>query len=236
MTNYLTHMQTLGNNTAFVRRKEYNSYNFAKYISYLKSISGKVLEVGPGLGELISVLNENGINNIDILDQDKAVLSHCQKTFKLNKAIHSKGDSPHKYLKSKYDLIVLTQIFEHIPKSSYLTWIKGLYNHLNSGGYILITSPNGANPLVGTERYGDLQHENLFTVYSFNELMTFANLPSSSYMVKGFEIPATSIINIIRRLLQKLLHGFFVLMMIINGAIYQTLLTPNITLVIRKNK
>ncbi len=141
-----------------------------------------------------------------------------------------------KSLKSKYDLIVLTQVFEHIPKSSYLNWIKGFYKVLNPGGSIIITVPNGANPLVGTERYGDLQHENVFTIYSFSELLTFANLPSSTHIIQGFEIPPNSIVNVIRIILQKILHSIFILMMIINGAIYQTLMTPNITLIITKGK
>jgi SAM-dependent methyltransferase len=138
--------------------------------------------------------------------------------------------------KTKYDLVVLTQVFEHIPKASYLNWIRSLYRSLNPGGHILITVPNGANPLVGTERYGDLQHENIFTIFSFRELMTFANLKNSSYLIRGFEIPPYSLVNVIRLVLQKILHAIFILLMMINGAIYQTIMTPNITLVITKNK
>ena len=236
MGNYLAHMQGLGNSTAFIRRADYNEYNFGEYIAHVENKSSAVLEIGPGLGELLHVLNKHGIREIDILDNDKAVLAYCQKKYFIRKAIFSQGDSPHKYLKSKYDLIVLTQVFEHVPKSEYTTWIKGLYDALKPGGYILITVPNGANPLVGAERYGDLQHENLFTVFSFNELVTFSTLRGAKHQINGFEIPPISAINIIRIILQKILHGFFILLMIINGAIYQTLMTPNITLIIKKEK
>ncbi|GAB4028093.1 MAG: hypothetical protein Fur0011_7360 [Candidatus Microgenomates bacterium] len=234
MTNYLEHMQQLGQGTAFSRRKRYLEYNFSEYINKLNKDS-TVLEIGPGTGELLSILNEKNIKNIDIIDNDKAVLKYCQKAYKLRKSILSKSlDLTLAVGKQKYDLIVLTQVFEHIPKSSYLNWIKCLYDSLQPRGHILITVPNGANPLSGTERYGDLQHENMFTVYSFNELMTFAGISRYNYTINGFYIPPDNPFQIIRIILQKILHLFFIILMIINGAIYQTLMTPNITLIITK--
>lgn len=233
MSNYLAHMEELGAGKAFSRRVDYLNYNFRSYLNKLDQ-SSRVLEIGPGTGELLSILNKQGITNIDIIDNDVAILDYCKHKYSLNKVVLSKSLDLTKSLKSKYDLIVLTQVFEHIPKSSYLNWIRGLYGSLLPVGSILITVPNGANPLVGTERYGDLQHENIFTIYSFQELLTFANLKNSSYSIKAFKIPPINLLNIIRIVLQKMLHGIFILMMIVNGGIYQTLMTPNITLVITK--
>lgn len=236
MTNYLQHMQQLGQGTAFSRRKRYLEYNFAEHLDKLNSDS-EVLEIGPGTGEMLSILNEKNIKNIDIIDNDQAVLNYCQKEYRLRKPILSKSlDLTKVITKQKYDLIVLTQVFEHIPKSSYQNWIKTLYRSLKVGGTILITVPNGANPLSGTERYGDLQHENMFTIYSFQELMTFAGISSGEYQINGFYIPPDNLLQVVRIILQKVLHLFFVLLMIINGAIYQTLLTPNISLIITKKK
>lgn len=235
MSSYLKHMQQIGGSTAFGRRAAYITYNFGSYLKNINNQS-RILEIGPGTGELLSVLNNLGISNIDIIDNDKAVLEYCKKTFKIKEVILSSSLDITISIDHKYDLIVLTQVFEHIPKTSYLNWIQGLYKSLNPGGHIIITVPNGANPLVGTERYGDLQHENIFTIFSFQELMTFADLKNSSCKIQGFEIPPNSIINIIRIILQKILHAIFILMMMINGAIYQTLMTPNITLIITKNK
>lgn len=234
MSNYLTHMQKTRDKTTFSRRVSYLKYNYSSYLRQVVNKRGKVLEVGPGSGELLHILNHTGITGIDILDNDQAVLNHCKKSYNINKAIHAKSDNPIKQLSSKYDLIVLTQVFEHLPKASYQPWVKDLYKLLKPGGNIIITVPNGANPLSGTERYGDLQHENIFTINSLKELLTFADLKNSSYVIRGFEIPPVTIVNLVRILLQKILHLFFILLMMINGAIYQTLMTPNITLIITK--
>lgn len=233
MSNYLVHMEELGQGTAFARRVGYLSYNFRQYLQLLNQDS-RVLEIGPGTGELLQILNEKGIKNIDIIDNDSAILKYCRSKYQIGHAILSTSLDLSKSVKGKYDLIVLTQVFEHIPKSSYLNWLSTLYKSLSSGGSILITVPNGANPFVGTERYGDLQHENIFTIFSFQELMTFANLKNPHYEIRGFEIPPSSLINIVRIFLQKILHGIFILLMIVNGGIYQTLMTPNITLAITK--
>jgi len=236
MTSYLTHMQGIGQGTAFGRRVSYIEHNFGPYLRKLNSNS-HVLEIGPGTGELLHLLNKQGIKKINIVDNDQSILDYCQGQYNLSRAILARSLDMSKTLpKQKYDLVVLTQVFEHIPKSSYQNWIKNLYSVLKPGGSMLITVPNGANPLSGTEHYGDLQHENIFTVFSFRELMTFANLPGSNYRITGFEIPPYSLISIIRIILQKLLHVIFILLMIINGAIYQTLMTPNITLIITKVK
>ncbi len=234
MTNYLKHMQSIGQGTAFARRKRYLEYNFGEYLNTLTKES-TVFEVGPGTGELLSILNEKNIKNIDIIDNDKAVLAYCKKSFSIRNATHATSLDMSKTVgRQKYDLIVLTQVFEHIPKSSYVNWIKTLYGALNAGGLIIITVPNGANPLSGTERYGDLQHENMFTIYSFQELMTFVGINSSAYQVRGFYIPPDNLVQMIRIVLQKILHTIFIILMMINGAIYQTLMTPNITLIITK--
>lgn len=233
MSTYLAHMEELGAGVAFNRRVSYLQYNFRTYFSELTPAS-RVLEIGPGTGELLQILNSRQVTHIDLIDNDRAILRYCQKNFQVHATILATSLDLSKYLKAKYDLIVLTQVFEHIPKKSYLNWLRGLYGSLNPGGHILITVPNGANPLVGTERYGDLQHENIFTVYSFRELMTFAALKNCRYEIRGFEIPPDNPLNLIRILLQKILHGIFILLMIVNGGIYQTLMTPNLTLVITK--
>jgi 2-polyprenyl-3-methyl-5-hydroxy-6-metoxy-1,4-benzoquinol methylase len=226
-------MENIGEGKAFDRRVGYLAYNFAPYMKTLTSMS-EVLEIGPGIGEMIHLLNERGVTKIDIIDNDRSVLTYNEKNHSVRRTTLSHDNDMSKYVKGSYDLIVLTQVFEHIPKSEYIPWVTTLYKALRSGGSIVITVPNGANPLVGTERYGDLQHENVFTVYSFRELMTFAHLKSSSYVIRGFEIPPNSPVNIVRIILQKILHGIFILMMMVNGAIYQTLMTPNISLVITK--
>ena len=52
--------------------------------------------------------------------------------------------------------------------------------------------------------------------------------------IKGFEIPVTNGFNITRRILQKILHFILIGLMMINGGVFYTTMTPNIMLTVRK--
>ena len=80
MSNYLEHMEQLGQGTVFGRRVEYLRYNFKMYVSKLSN-SSKILEIGPGTGELLHILNDQKITSIDIIDNDVAILKYCKRRF-----------------------------------------------------------------------------------------------------------------------------------------------------------
>lgn len=236
MQNYLGHLNSLYNNKTFLRKKEYIKHNFSKVVKHLNSKS-HVLEIGPGMGEFVSSLNEYKIYNIDVLDADKHVLKNMSDNFKVKRKIKSfLGDKFKLTILQKYDVIFMMQIFEHITKSSYINTITQLFNHLKPGGSLIITVPNGANPFNIGERYADLQHEAMFTEISLKELPYYCDLTNFTLEVQPYLIPPSSPINIIRIFMQAMLHFLIRLIFMINGGIYQTILTPQITLVITRKR
>ncbi len=60
------------------------------------------------------------------------------------------------------------------------------------------------------------------------------DIQASLIEVKGYEIPPYSLINVIRIFFQKLLHFVILIMSMMNGGSYSKMLTPNITLIVRK--
>ena len=234
MSNYLKHLQSLSNQKTLQRKKDYINYNINNYLRNLNFKSFKALEIGPGLGEFESFLNDKGIEDIDIIDNDPNVLKHVSKSFKINrKFLIKKIDTLGKVL-GKYDVIFLMQVLEHLPTSSYHKVLKLLYSRLMPNGYLFIIVPNANNPLGLVERYGDLQHTSSFTEQSLKDLILLSGINNFEYQIKGYEIPPYGIINIIRVILQKILHFFLLLIMIINGGIFFKTMTPNIMLVIKK--
>lgn len=234
MNNYIQHLQQLSNPQTFKRKKEYIDYNLKSYFKEIGFRDIEVLEIGPGLGELEAYLNERGVFLIDIVDNDKSVLNYVTKKYKIKNSFLIKGISKLDQKISQYDLILLMQVLEHLPVNQQSKILKILYKHLNKNGFLAVVAPNGNNPLGLVERYGDIQHTTCFTEQSFKDLINISGIKNYEIKIIGYEIPPYSLLNIIRIFLQKVLHIFLLMVMIINGGTYFKVMTPNIMLVIKK--
>lgn len=235
MGRYIDHLQELSNPKTFKRKKDYIDYNLKSIFESIGYKNINVLEIGPGLGEFESYLNDKKVLGIDIVDNDKSVIDFVSKKYKVkNKFLVNRISDLEKRL-SNYDFIFLMQVLEHIPISEYEVFLKTLYKHLKPRGYLVIVVPNGNNPLGLIERYADLQHTNCFTQQSLKDLINLSGIKNFEMEIKGYGIPPYEPINIIRIFFQKILHFFLFLIMVINGGLFFKIMTPNIMLIIRKN-
>lgn len=234
MGNYTRHLEELYDHKTFKRKKEYIDFNFKTYFSKI-GLEIKILEVGPGLGEFESYLNDKDVSDIDIIDNDDNILDYVSKKYKINRKFLAREITPIEQELTEYKFIFLMQVLEHYPKDKYALTLKLLYKHLEKGGFLVIVVPNANNPLGLTERYGDLQHTGSFTEQSLKDLVNCSGIKDYSMEIKGYEIPPYSLINIIRIALQKILHAILLLIMIINGGLFFKIMTPNISLILKKN-
>ena len=233
MSTYLDYLNQISSKKTFSRKLDYVKYNFGSYI-LSRERADKVLEIGPGLGHTVKFLNSSGFISIDIVDNDDSILNYIKDKFEINKIFKTNDIKEIDNHLDHYDVIIATQVFEHIPKDQYKSFLTTLYKHLNKNGYLIITVPNMANPFTICERYGDITHTNGFTDNSLIELAAMSDIPRSSIKVKAYNIPAYNLLNIIRIFFQKTLHLMLLLMSIVNAGSYSKLLTPNISLVIKK--
>ena len=234
MSNYLNYLQNISTPRTFQRKCDYFRYNYGKIIFSKNKHANKILEIGPGLGEFISYLNSQEIENIDVVDNDDDILRYIKSKFKVNRIFKARRLPVIEKDLAMYDLIVSTQAIEHIPKTQYREFLTILYDHLNKNGLLIITVPNMGNPFTICERYADLTHHNGFTDISLKELANYCEFEKATVYVKGFAIPPYSVINLMRILFQKILHTLILFASIINGGTYSRFLTPNITLIIKK--
>ncbi len=235
MAKYIKHLQELSNPKTFKRKKDYIDYNLKSVFKSVGYKNIKVLEIGPGLGEFESYLNDKKIFDIDIVDNDKSVLDYVSKNYRIkNKFLINKMSALDKKLGS-YDVILLMQVLEHLPASEYAFTLKTLFEHLKTNGYLIIVVPNSNNPLGLVERYADLQHTGAFTTQSLKDLLNLAEIKNYQTEIRGYEIPPIGLLNIVRIFLQKILHFVLLLMMVVNGGLFFKTMTPNIMLIIRKN-
>lgn len=236
MGDYVKHLEEMSTAETLKRKKDYIDYNLKKYFKNIGFNNLKVLEVGPGLGEFESYLNDRGIFHIDIVDNDKSVLDYVSKRCKLENKYLTKDILSIDNKLSKYNFIFLMQVLEHLPTDKYAKALKLLYKHLEKDGFLAIVVPNANNPLGLVERYGDLQHTGSFTEQSLKDLIHLSNIKDYYVEIKGYEIPPYDSLNIIRIVLQKILHTILLAIIIVNGGIFFTVMTPNIMMVIEKKK
>jgi len=229
--------QLINNHSPLVmkRKKEYIQYNFGYLINQkLAQKNVSVLEIGPGMGEFISYCNEHGVVSVDIVDLEKEALQEIKKIYQVRNMWLSGDVSSIEGQLSNYDIIMMTQVLEHIPPNNHITYLRSLYRLLKKGGFIIITVPNIGNPLAIFERYYDYTHKTAFTENSLTQLVDFLNLKGAKIKLQPFNIPQYSFINIFRYCFQQVLHMLFKILFMINGGVIPSIFTTNITLIIEK--
>jgi 2-polyprenyl-3-methyl-5-hydroxy-6-metoxy-1,4-benzoquinol methylase len=109
--------------------------------TYLNEVVTKelmILEVGSGLGYLVYALNQRGwkAKGIDIsqvaVDQARALYG--------DHFVRDSIEEYSKYVYSTYDVVILTEVIEHIPNIT--EWLHSIDVLLKPGGEIIITTPN----------------------------------------------------------------------------------------------
>jgi 2-polyprenyl-3-methyl-5-hydroxy-6-metoxy-1,4-benzoquinol methylase len=234
MARYIKHLNQQYSKNTTTRKINYIKHNFGRDLDVVCNKKGIVLEIGPGNGECISYANGIGISKIDIIDDDKEILDNLNKKFKIRNCMKLDIGKLNNQLTSKYDLIFMIQVLEHIPVETAKRIVKLLYSKLNLKGKLIVVVPNANNPLGITERYGDIQHKVSYTEQSLKDLIIYSQISNYDLEIKGYEIPPYNVINIIRIILQKILHFILLLLMVVNGGTYFRIMTPNITLVVKR--
>ena len=232
MTDYARYLESLYGEKTLERKLAYLDHNFGTYLAEGQT----ALEIGPGLGEFCAVASRRGLQ-VDVIDRDEAVLRHVKSRYRIRASWCTPAESVPSLdgALPSYDRIVMVQVLEHVELSSLVPLMGFLFRHLNPGGKLLATVPNGATPLGGVERYWDITHRTAFSANSLRQLVHMAGLTGRcSVEVEGFRIPPVSAVNVARIVAQKLLHAGLLAVMVANGGVYERLFHPNITLVLTR--
>jgi SAM-dependent methyltransferase len=112
------------------------NYQLAMIHQFVKA--GRLLEVGPGFGIFAYQAKQAGFD-VDVIEKERRCCEFLTDKIGVN-AIQS--DKPHEVLKSAkgYDVIALWQVIEHLPNP--WEFLKNAALNLNSGGILLIATPN----------------------------------------------------------------------------------------------
>jgi SAM-dependent methyltransferase len=128
-----------------------------------------ILDIGPGRGELVSLLLRKGYRNVEAVDVSPEVV----------RVVSSRGVTTHQaddlslFLGGRgdrYDLITMIYVLEHIQPQDTFAVMTALRKSLRPGGLLVLLVNNAANPFDARFRYIDISHTTSYTEYSLRQL------------------------------------------------------------------
>jgi 2-polyprenyl-3-methyl-5-hydroxy-6-metoxy-1,4-benzoquinol methylase len=130
--------------------------------------SARIVDIGSGYGHLVRFLSEHGYARVGAVDSSRGLLDAVRANMGGRLEFSHLGDGV-AFLESqptRFDLITLWDVAEHIEPARHVATVRALYGALRSGGRVIVRTPNMAN-LFGTySRYIDLTHQCGFTEWS----------------------------------------------------------------------
>jgi 2-polyprenyl-3-methyl-5-hydroxy-6-metoxy-1,4-benzoquinol methylase len=144
---------------------------FGKYLP--RDVNAKILDVGCGDGGFVYWLNSEGYKDVQGID-----FSHEQIEVARSYGIENvKQADALEFLPEhlgQFDVIVTSDVLEHIPKESILHFIEMVRLGLKPGGVFIAQTVNAENLLWGRLRHGDFTHETAFTRTSIKQVASLA--------------------------------------------------------------
>jgi 2-polyprenyl-3-methyl-5-hydroxy-6-metoxy-1,4-benzoquinol methylase len=130
--------------------------------------SARILDVGCGQGELLSLLRRTGYERVSGID-----ISEDQLVAARTRGVEAQRADLFEYLphySRTFDAIVVLDVLEHLPKHRTLEALAAMAGALRPSGRVVGRVPNGDSPFVGRYRYGDFTHTTAFTRRSLHQV------------------------------------------------------------------
>lgn len=178
--NYLSTQFDCNTDLSVKRLKlEYNTFdrNIKEFLPPKKN--SRILEIGFGTGYLLKYLIEEchyrNVFGIEYsLEETDFVKKNITKNVKCVDCTESFLDKR----KKNYDLIIITDVLEHVEKEEVVSLLTLIRESLTSNGVFIARCPNGTNPLNIGIAFDDFTHQFLLTKKSFSQILKLAEFRS----------------------------------------------------------
>jgi 2-polyprenyl-3-methyl-5-hydroxy-6-metoxy-1,4-benzoquinol methylase len=127
----------------------------------------RILDIGCGQGTYVRQLLALGFEHTHGIDVSPEQVKIARASG-LNQV--SKGDYRESLGVAELDVVIATDLFEHLTRSEALDATERIRQALRPAGILILRVPNAASPFSGALRYGDLTHETSFTARSLRQL------------------------------------------------------------------
>jgi 2-polyprenyl-3-methyl-5-hydroxy-6-metoxy-1,4-benzoquinol methylase len=145
------------------------------------SRGASILDIGCGYGQFLIALQREGYRNIHGVEISKEAVAQCVKSGLDVRIIKDLGAFC-KANPSKFDLIVMRHVLEHIDKRETVQVLRLIRRALTSGGSFFVTVPNGQSNTGAYWMYEDFTHETLFTAGSLLFVLRSAGFASIEFL------------------------------------------------------
>lgn len=131
-----------------ISRNDFTYQVAIKLIHKYNFYNKKILDIGCGTGTLDFYIAQNGgfVNGIDVSNKAIDIASKSAKSMNLSSNVNFlKVDFPKFFPKEKFDMIICTEILEHIDDD--FGAVKKIKKMLRKKGVVIATSPSSNSPL-----------------------------------------------------------------------------------------
>lgn len=145
----------------FKRDISYNISVIKEHNILPKNRQANILDLGCASGDYLHAYLRLGYSNVYGVEIDKGLYStaHSLGLNVVNRDIRE-------YLtctNEKFDLVLLLDVLEHLPKKDHIDVLKGIYNVLNQNGMLVLITLNAFSPISHAFQNIDWTHQCSFT-------------------------------------------------------------------------
>jgi 2-polyprenyl-3-methyl-5-hydroxy-6-metoxy-1,4-benzoquinol methylase len=171
--------------------------------------NARILDVGCGMGGFLFFLEKQGYTNYWGIDLCAKQIEYIQKHIAPRVTIADGFD----YLRANgsYNLIVLNDALEHVPKERVLEFLTVIYKALEPNGLLFIKTDNMSNPFSLASRYIDFTHEIGFSEHSLRQILSaagFDDVQITGEFHTGHSLKSW-VVKVRERLVHKILEQMF---------------------------
>ena len=146
----------------------------------------RILDFGAGLGNLTFWLKSKGFNNIISIDVSRDQCSMAQQHG--IDVVHVPDSLVYlKNMKNAFDIIFMSDVLEHIPKSQMIDYVNAIKNSLVKDGVFIVKTENISSPTGIYQHHMDFTHEYNFVEKSLRQLLVMCDF--TEVEIRGYKMP-----------------------------------------------
>jgi SAM-dependent methyltransferase len=143
----------------------------------------RILDLACGVGEFVIFCQRRGYRNAAGVDVGREQLE-LGRGLGAENLVEAEAVGFLRTHPEEFDLIVATDLLEHLTKTEVLELLDGCYGALRPGGEIWVATPNNQT-VVSLHQYADFTHETGFTPSSLVQVLRVAGFEDPRVYPKG---------------------------------------------------